>query len=241
MNPFVLSLKTYNLDVQIHKHAAFQLVFSADKTFRSVIGNTEHPEIVGFLIKPHVPHQCSANANTLIIINTEPCSSAGSMIESLFTTGSNCLVFNTKAEIAQSLGLDEEEDITQAVTKKLLNYAYPATDDERVMKVIGYIKTDFSQNLTSRQLADLVFLSPSRLASLFKKKTGSSLSRYLLWVRLREAITLTVSKREVSLTEIGLQSGFYDLPQLNKYMYQMFGVSPRRLRENSELIQVLDK
>ena len=111
--------------------------------------------------------------------------------------------------------------------------------DERVTTIVEYIKANyFNQDITPQTFADIVFLSPSRLASLFKEQTGSSLSKYLLWTRLRQVIYLTLSEKERTLTDIAYDTGFYDLPQLNKYMYEMFGMPPKALKNNSDLIQV---
>ena len=105
--------------------------------------------------------------------------------------------------------------------------------------IVEYIKANyFNQAITPQTFAEIVFLSPSRLASLFKEQTGSSLSKYLLWTRLRQVIYLTLSDKDRSLTDIAYDTGFYDLPQLNKYMYEMFGMPPKALKSNSDLIQV---
>ena len=116
----------------------------------------------------------------------------------------------------------------------------PLTDyDDRITKIVDYIKANYFQSdITPQTFADIVFLSPSRLASLFKQQTGSSLSKYLLWTRLRQAIYLTLSDKDRSLTDIAYDTGFYDLPQLNKYMYEMFGMPPKALKHNSDLIEV---
>jgi AraC-like DNA-binding protein len=108
-----------------------------------------------------------------------------------------------------------------------------------VVKIVNYIKANYFQShITPQTFADLVFLSPSRLASLFKKQTGSSLSKYLLWTRLRQAVYITLSDRNKSLTDIAYDTGFYDLPQFNKYMYEMFGMPPKALKYSTDLIQV---
>jgi len=49
---------------------------------------------------------------------------------------------------------------------------------------------------------------------------------------------MTLSEKERSLTEIAYDTGFYDLPQWNKYMYEMFGMPPKALKLNSDLIKV---
>jgi len=115
----------------------------------------------------------------------------------------------------------------------------PVNYDERVTRIVEYINANYSeQHITPQTFADIVFLSPSRLAALFKIQTGSSLSKYLLWTRLRQAIYLMLTEKDRSLTEIAYDTGFYDLPQLNKYMYEMFGMPPKALKFNSDLIEI---
>ena len=125
--------------------------------------------------------------------------------------------------------------VVDALLSKLPSNNY----DERVTKIVEYIKVNyFRSDITPQTFAEIVFLSPSRLASLFKQQTGSSLSKYLLWTRLRQAIYITLSDKDKSLTDIAYDTGFYDLPQLNKYMYEMFGMPPTALKHNSDLIQI---
>jgi AraC-like DNA-binding protein len=85
-----------------------------------------------------------------------------------------------------------------------------------------------------------VFLSSSRLAYLFKQQTGSSITKYLLWTRIKNAVYLILNSKDKSLTIIAQESGFYDSSQMIKYMHQMFGISPSKLRQKSDLIQFLE-
>jgi AraC-like DNA-binding protein len=126
-----------------------------------------------------------------------------------------------------------------AIINALISRVPAIQFDERVTTIVEYIKANFfQQDITPKTFADLVFLSPSRLASLFKQQTGSSLSKYLLWTRLRQAVYLALSEKSRSLTDIAYDTGFYDLPQMNKYMYEMLGMPPKALKLNSDLIQV---
>jgi AraC-like DNA-binding protein len=127
------------------------------------------------------------------------------------------------------------DPIINALLSKLPAIQY----DERVSKIVEYIKANFfRQDITPQTFADMVFLSPSRLASLFKQQTGSSLSKYLLWSRIRQAVYLALSEKQRSLTDIAYDTGFYDLPQMDKYMNELFGMPPKALKQNSDLIQV---
>lgn len=240
MNPFLLALKARNLTVEIHHHSAYQIVLSNDTPFNSTINGSLYERIHGFLIKPHMPHFCEAEKGTLNVLNIEPYSSIGLELAGRFKENEEYIVFDSPSETntffqtaKDSLSINH---LIDALIAKL-----PALDyDERVTKIVDYIRTNyFEQNITPQTFADIVFLSPSRLASLFKQQTGSSLSKYLLWTRLRQAIYLTLSEKDRSLTEIAYDTGFYDLPQFNKYMYEMFGMPPKALKFNSDLIEIL--
>ncbi|RYU93692.1 helix-turn-helix domain-containing protein [Emticicia agri] len=238
-NPFILAIKAYNLAVEIHHHSAYQIVLSNENPFTSTINGKLYEHIYGFLIKPQVTHFCSIEKGALNILNIEPYSGVGLELSSRFNVNQDHIVFNSSAEIHTFFQTGKDSfDIYHIINDLILKL--PLTKhDERVTKIVEYIKTNFfEQHITPQTFADIVFLSPSRLASLFKQQTGSSLSKYLLWTRLRQAIYLTLSEKDRTLTDIAYDTGFYDLPQLNKYMYEMFGMPPKALKQNSDLIQV---
>lgn len=237
-NPFILALKARNLTVEIHHHSAYQIVLSNDTPFTSTINGNLNERIHGFLIKPHVRHFCIAENGTLNVLNIEPYSSIGLELASKFKD-EDYIIFNSPSEINTFFETEKESlcipSIIDALIAKLPSIDY----DERVIKIVEYIKTNYFQSdITPQTFAEMVFLSPSRTAALFKQQTGSSLSKYLLWTRLRQAIYFTLSEKNRNLTDIAYDTGFYDLPQLNKYMYEMFGMPPKALKHNSDLIQI---
>lgn len=239
MNPFILALQARNLTVEIHHHSAYQIVLSNDMPFMSTISGKLHESIHGFLIKPHVAHFCVAEKGTLNVLNLEPYSQIGLELSNRFRGDEDYIVFDspleTNAFFQTARNSLDIKNVIDALLSKL-----PVSDyDERVTKIVDYIKNNyFKSDITPQTFADIVFLSPSRLASLFKQQTGSSLSKYLLWTRLRQAIYIILTDKERSLTDIAYDTGFYDLPQLNKYMYEMFGMPPKALKYSSDLIQI---
>lgn len=239
MNPFILALQARNLTVEIHHHSAYQIVLSNDTPFDSTISGKLNERIHGFLIKPHVTHFCVAEKGTLNVLNIEPYSSIGLELAGRFKDDEDFIVFDSPTETNAFFQTPKDTLDVNNIIDALLGKLPLANYDERVTKIVEYIKTNYFQSdITPQTFADIVFLSPSRLASLFKKQTGSSLSKYLLWTRLRQAIYLTLSDKDRSLTDIAYDTGFYDLPQLNKYMYEMFGMPPKALKYSSDLIQV---
>lgn len=238
-NPFILAIRASNLTVEIHHHSAYQIVLSNDIPFRSTINGQLFEGIHGFVIKPQVKHFCAAEKGTLNVVNIEPYSNVGLELSGRFGEGEAPIVFNSPSETNTFFQTGKDAFDIHTVINALLSKLAPVKYDERVTKIIDYIKAHYSEpDITPQTFADLVFLSPSRLAALFKEQTGSSLSRYLLWTRLRQVIFLALSDRDRSLTDIAYDTGFYDLPQLNKYMYEMFGMPPKALKYNSDLIHV---
>ena len=183
---------------------------------------------------------CTADNSILNIINIEPYSEAGLNISSKFSNHENCIAFKSHEEINNFFDIEKNDFSILSVVQSIINSTNNIHSDERVIQIVNYIKSNyFMPDITPQTFVELIFLSPSRLASLFKKQTGSSLSKYLLWTRLRQAIYLSLYDKNRTLTDIAYETGFYDLPQLNKYMYSMFGVPPKGLKQNSDLIQVL--
>jgi len=239
MNPFILSFQAKSLDAAIHKHSAFQIVISHDGSFHARLDNEDNKDIFGFIVKPQIPHSCRENTNLLSIINIEPFSPVGVFIERLFRPGVNYIPFKGKNEIFNYLPIEPTGNLEKSINQIASINHSPSKLDERITSIINYIHLNYAQKLNLKILSNLVHLSPSRLSSLFKGQTGSSLSRYILWTRIRHAIHLSLSTKKTQLTDIAFQTGFYDLPQLNKYMYDMIGVPPKGFRNNSDLIQVL--
>lgn len=238
-NAFILAIKAYNLTVEIHHHAAYQIVLSNDTPFTSTINGELCERIHGFLIKPQVPHFCVAEKGSLNVLNIEPYSNVGLELSGRFSKNQDHIVFHSPTETSTFFETDKDTFDIYTIIDALLSKLPTVHYDERVTKIVEYIKTNyFQQDIAPQTFADIVFLSPSRLASLFKEQTGSSLSKYLLWTRLRQVIYLTLSDKDRSLTDIAYDTGFYDLPQLNKYMYEMFGMPPKALKHNSDLIKV---
>ncbi|MBS1739453.1 MAG: AraC family transcriptional regulator [Bacteroidetes bacterium] len=236
----ILGLKADKSDVEIHQHSAFQIVFTEDYPFQTSINNTVHQNIFGFVIRPQVAHSCVCSQSILSVINVEPFSFLGKIIASKLKENKS-LIFENKRSFQTFFEINQDSEVLQAIINIGETEIDKSTFDERINKTILYIQQNFqSDKFSIQDLANYIFLSPSRLSSLFKQQIGSSISKYLLWTRLRNAIFLILMKKDKSITEIALESGFYDSSQMNKYMYQMFGITPSKLRIKSDLIQFLE-
>ena len=80
-----------------------------------------------------------------------------------------------------------------------------------------------------------MFLSDSRLSHLFKEHIGISIKKYLIWNKLRKAINLYLSE-STNLTDVSIQSGFFDQAHLSNSFKKVLGVSPSKVY-NSRILQ----
>ncbi|CAN5399587.1 hypothetical protein BH09BAC3_BH09BAC3_37400 [soil metagenome] len=242
MNPYILSFVSRSMDVEIHQHSAYQIVFATENPFWSKIEGTQYQDILGFIIKPQVSHLCTKVRGKFIIINIEPDSLPGQVLHRLFSKSANRLIINNSEELKAHFDISHSistDGIIKIILEKLVKNSDTNFLDERILKIMQEIRGSYQTSITTASLAAKIFLSPSRLTALFKEQTGSSLSKFLLWTRLKASIALLLDNKELTLTEIAHETGFYDSPNFTKYMHEMIGVPPAILRKNSDIIQVL--
>jgi AraC family transcriptional regulator len=109
--------------------------------------------------------------------------------------------------------------------------------DERVLKGIELIRKR-QERLDMKQLAANVALSESRFSHLFTENVGVSLRRYLLWLRLREAMQWIAAGS--TLTETAYEAGFADSAHLTRTFRGMLGITPSALIKESTIIAIGD-
>ncbi|WP_282942403.1 AraC family transcriptional regulator [Paenibacillus sp. RC67] len=100
----------------------------------------------------------------------------------------------------------------------------------RVEQVIRYMSERYSEPITLKKLAEMIYVSPYYLCHLFKETTGITISEYLIYTRIRQ------SKRELALTEysiaeIASRVGFNTLAHFGQTFKMMEGMTPRDYRK----------
>lgn len=97
--------------------------------------------------------------------------------------------------------------------------------DSRVADVLAYLDSqDAPLRADRRGLAKLVSLSPTRLAAIFAENTGMSLSRYLIWRRVKIALA-RICEGE-SITHAAAEAGFADNAHFTRSCRATYGCTP---------------
>ena len=99
--------------------------------------------------------------------------------------------------------------------------------DARVARAIEFMRGAETPRLSLEDVADTVFLSPSRFAHLFAESVGLPFRRYLLWRKLSRAM-LAVG-RGASLSQAAHEGGFADSAHMTRTFIQMWGLPPSLL------------
>jgi AraC-like DNA-binding protein len=111
----------------------------------------------------------------------------------------------------------------------------PPALDSRVAHARDLLESVPHRRRSLAEIAARVALSPSRLTHLFTREIGIPMRRYLLWLRLREAIDELVGG--ASLVEAAFAAGFADSPHLSRTFRGMIGLPPSALGQLSRFVQ----
>ncbi len=106
--------------------------------------------------------------------------------------------------------------------------------DDRIVKVVEFIKTNFSENHSNQYLADLVGMSDVNLRRTFKKTTQIPIRRYRLWHRL--FVTANLMVLGYTLTDASIAAGFSDSSHFNHTFRSMLGINPSFVLKRAQSI-----
>ncbi|MCW8194734.1 helix-turn-helix transcriptional regulator [Proteobacteria bacterium 005FR1] len=96
--------------------------------------------------------------------------------------------------------------------------------DDRIERVLSLVQSRPMDQLSLETLAECACLSPSRLRHLFKAEMGFTLTQYVRWTSVWNAVDSW--SRDRTLTEVATSSGFFDLPHFSRAFVEAFGLSP---------------
>ena len=102
--------------------------------------------------------------------------------------------------------------------------------DPRIGTVLQYLFQHVNEQISVPMLAEMVSMSPSRLAHLFKQQMGDSLIQMLSKLRLRHAARL-LKYTALSVGEISVETGFQSQFYFSRAFKHLYGVGPKEYRK----------
>lgn len=99
-----------------------------------------------------------------------------------------------------------------------------------------YIHTHYKEDLSLTTLANIVYLSPKYISSMFVQVTGSSLNKYIKNVRMDKAKELLLTTN-MKIADICQEVGYSYVSYFCRIFQEEYGMSPERFRQTKGLIE----
>lgn len=114
--------------------------------------------------------------------------------------------------------------LNRASATNRVQYMQPATGDLRIRKILDYINSHLTEDMTVDTIAEACFISRYHLMHQFKRQTGYTLINYITEKRLLFARDSLKSGH--SVTEVCYQSGFKNYSTFSRAYKKQFHHSP---------------
>jgi AraC-like DNA-binding protein len=225
-----------------HSHNTMQLVLDIQTNFRFRVKNGPWGIYKSLIIKENVIHQLDTNNSVQLIIYLAADSeiaraikSGGLLKHEIYAPELNIFHLVNSSELEQALVNPEPAMLQILINKILISLSHEVSitsSDKRIAYVEQAISTQHPGEISLQSLAAEVYLSESRLRSLFKAVTGVPLHRYILWNKIRFATNQIMAGDTVS--QAALDAGFSDSSHFHKMMVKMLGVSPSDFLKNNQ-------
>lgn len=123
-----------------------------------------------------------------------------------------------------------EKDIADSIKARItLKSQYPAEHRAIVKEAKTYIANNLSRHITLDSLAKHLYVSRSKLCSLFQEETGTSLGMYLREERVAQACDL-LTHTNLNISDIGQLVGYSRASSFTETFLRATGYTPREYR-----------
>jgi AraC-like DNA-binding protein len=145
-----------------------------------------------------------------------------------------------------NLSINTNEDITKMdlllnnyIRKHLMRNSIPSETnkemkrriDPRLLIINRYIRSNYHQQLTLQDLADLIGCNHVYLSNMYSKTFNIPPMKYLQNIRMNKAMEL-ISKTRLGIAEIAQKLGYVSSSQFGAYFKRHHGCTPYELRLN---------
>jgi AraC-like DNA-binding protein len=123
------------------------------------------------------------------------------------------------------------------ITTPTPEFKYRGLTHTQLQQVLNYIQTHLDsaeptlreRDLSLTELAEVINISPTYFASLFKQAMAVSPHQYVIQQRVEQA-KLMLSKTDLEIADIALQVGFSSQSHLTQHFKRFTGKTPKQIR-----------
>lgn len=129
----------------------------------------------------------------------------------------------------------ESRGIVYQLVSRFLKDARPKDEvsDDRVQKVLSFIRKNLDKKLDVNELAEISCLSKDHFIRIFKKETGESPMSYIISRKLERSMLLLATE-DIPVKSIAFNLGFDDHSYFNRLFKSRIGITPQQYREKKK-------
>lgn len=224
--------------VPSHSHHAIQIVITMDGEAAICESGGEWRSGRGIIVPPNIVHSYAGQGAYAAMLFIDPDSIEGVWLRSTIADKTIIVPDVRVNPAADALRRFCERPLESMDFGSLIRFTVESLcagvppsrhADPRIRKVLDKIAASDDLRLSLEQMAESVFLSPSRFQHLFKQQVGLPFRRYMLWRKVMRAM-IAIAK-EPTLTAAAQRSDFADAAHLTRTFHQMFGLPPSVLMQ----------
>lgn len=134
--------------------------------------------------------------------------------------------------ILNELGASEEFQVLNA---EGFSMETEVKDNDRINIVFNYVKTNYKEDISLDEIADLVSMTVPSFCRYFKKITNKTFVQFVNEYRLVHASKL-LAEKPISITEVCFESGFNNFSHFNKSFKAFTGQNPSEYRNQLKAV-----
>jgi len=228
-----------NIKSDFHKHHLMAIILSYGEPFKITKENSRPELYEAVFIQKDTNYKLEAgDKDHVIFIHLDPYSEYGIQLSqqvhpiqrldpgSFEDVLNDCLVWFRESEN----NIHRTEHLLNAIVSTVVSGTPNTREmDSRVVKCIQHIKQSDLEKIYIDQMAELVYLSSSRLSHLFKEETGLTVRQFVLHRKLVKSLQAMYEQH--NFTESSFIGGFSDQPHFTKTFKNAFGIKPSSSRK----------
>lgn len=230
-----------------HHHNVIQIEIGAKAPFRFQSAGSNY-NFRAVIIAPNVPHKVDDHDEWQLMLHIEPFSLIGRQLLAIYLKKLQFkeIEFESIKPFLPEINRFIERIHPCERAKKLFDdIVYNLIDtpmkpnpvDDRIRAALEMLNHMPIKKISTKALAAAIGLSESRLVHLFKCQIGIPVRRYLLWLRLRNAVEQIINGK--TFTNAAHHSGFSDSAHLSRTFKQMSGMTLTDYLKKSQFIQAI--
>lgn len=233
-------------DASLHESPAIKVCVALEHSF--ALRTQDQDTFTSYesaIIAPGQPHAIDGRHNKMVMLLLALETTLAQPLAPIFSksgitrlsSGAVAKIRAIFADFDERLAANNVADVCQQMVAVIDN-GESLPIDSRVGQSIAWIRSSREEGISVHEIAAGVELSESRFSHLFTENVRIPVRRYLLWLRLRDAMHLLAKGN--SLTEIAHEAGFSDSAHLTRTFRSLLGIAPSALTKESTIISFLE-